>query len=172
MALRNSAIPAGSSTPDSSTKPSRCIASSRWAVRVVSCMALPRNVGFPCDAGQWKTLRGVSLQGAHAGAWAPSGAVWFDRSYAPAWERLCRRSASGRVGTITSPSTSGSAHDLQTTLPIALALHLDLHRDAFMHFRHVADHRYLASLGLQRVQRVHGDLQRLGVEAAEAFVDE
>src|SRR5690606_37151529 len=95
-----------------------------------------------------------------------------DRSYAPGWERLCRRSASGRVGTITSPSTSGSAHDLQTTLPIALALHLDLHRDAFMHFRHVADHRYLASLGLQRVQRVHGALQRRELVAADAFVAE
>lgn len=40
-----------------------------------------------------------------------------------------------------------------------------------MHFLHVGDHRHLAALGLQAVQGVHRQLQRLGVEAAKALVD-
>ncbi len=53
-----------------------------------------------------------------------------------------------------------------------MAAHLDLHRDAFVHFLHVGNNRHLAALSLQTVEGVHGQLQRLGVEAAEAFVDE
>lgn len=40
------------------------------------------------------------------------------------------------------------ADDLQPALPVALALYLNLHRDAFVHLGDVADHRHLATLGL------------------------
>src|SRR5690606_5341257 len=180
MASRNSAILAGASTPDSSTKPSRCIASSRWAVRVVSCMSCLATSVSHVTPASGKRFAASGCAGTYEGDMGSINTL-FGRSHA-AWERLLPAFCVGAWSDLglgahagawaPSTSTSGSAHDLQTTLPIALALHLDLHRDALMHFRHVADHRHLASLGLQRVQCVHGDLQRLGVEAAEAFVDE
>src|SRR5690554_1201296 len=67
-----------------------------------------------------------------------------------------------------SPST---ADDARAAGAVALRFHPDLHRDALVHLLHVGDHPYPASQRLQAVQGLHGQRQRLRVEAAEPLVD-
>jgi hypothetical protein len=48
----------------------------------------------------------------------------------------------------------------------------NLHRDTFLHIFYVADHVDHLAAGVERVEGVQGNVQRVGVEGAEAFVEE
>jgi len=61
-------------------------------------------------------------------------------------------------------------HDLAQTA--AYPSDLDSGADMFGHFLHMRDHTDFPAQGLQTVQRLHHHAQRVGVQAAEAFVNE
>lgn len=57
---------------------------------------------------------------------------------------------------------------LRPALAAQLALHLNLHANPLGHFLHMGDDADLRALSLEIVQRIHGDAQRIGIQAAEA----